>query len=75
MMVCERCLQALQSRGEAKRYATVDEERLRELDIPIHWGYQNHDGDFIESEEYSDEPFVECEWCEEYEQMEFVREV
>lgn len=75
MIVCERCLQALYSRGEVKRCSTVDNERLEELDIPIVWGYLNDDGDVIESEEYPDEPFVECEWCEEYEQMEFIREV
>lgn len=75
MIICKHCLNGLHSRGEAKRYSTVDTDRLEELDIPTHSGYYDENSVFIYDEDCDVDIWIECQLCDEMELIENIMEV
>ena len=62
MMVCEHCLQAIESHEghqTQRKLSVIDDADL------IIYGEYDDDGNFIK-DEYGTQECVYCEWCEEY---------
>ena len=64
MVVCKTCAGALWSHGEKFRKATINADRLEELDIPTLPGYYKDD-EFVYDESHDDTLHIECHMCEE----------
>lgn len=65
MIVCERCLAAIECHEGNQIQKKIDYFD----DVNIVYGYYDDNGEFVE-DEYSNEEYVFCEWCNEYEPIE-----
>lgn len=76
MIVCERCLEAIESHEGYQRQIKAQATECERV-----YGYYKDNGEFVKEDDMDDddnnyvEEFVWCEWCESYELIENCYEI